>query len=276
MLRIVERSKEDSSSEEIVNSPSLYLVGLALDGRATISLEEQKDLPSLVAIAPFAFLSQEEGKLSFLIPFPLRETGLSEDERKQVNEKFDVLLKEQFSVAYGVEQESLGFKCLEDGDFPPMVRHEMGYHLLNRSEDESLEIPDSLKKAFRNTGLLFLLSVGVDRWLNKEERPPMYREYKERFEPFFGPLKFKVLRGDLKRNKGVEFTDVQLEFLSKAKVSVKQVEGIHDIIELGEGYIYTAKQLTKKGVTFELITESADLYPNLPGYPFKTSVLSLT
>lgn len=265
-----------SIRKEIPGASPIFLIGLALDARRSFSLKDQKGLANSVTVVPFAFFPPEGNSPSFLTPLPLRGTSLPEDEITQINEQLGELLKKQFVGALRVEEGKLGFSHLEDGEIPPWIRHEMGYHLLNESEKNDPKIPDTLSNAFRNTGMMFLLSVGIDRWLSKEERFSMFEAYRERFEPLLGKLRFNFISGKLKKSKEVKFADMQLELMARAQRSVKQVDGIHDIIELGEGYIFTTRQLTKRGVTVELITEDPNLYPELPGYPLKSVVSSLT
>lgn len=263
-----------SIRKEVLGSSPVFLIGLALDARA-FSLKHQESLANLVSVTPFAFFPPEGEQPSFLTPLPLRETSLPEDEITQINEQLGELLKKQFVDTLRVKEGKLGFSHLEDGEISPWIRHEMGYHLLNKSEENDPKIPDTLRDAFRNTGMMFLLSVGIDRWLSEEERFSMFEAYRERFEPLLGKLRFKFIGRGLKRHREVEFVDTQLEFMARAQHSLKQVDAIHDIIELGEGYIFTASQLAKRGVIVELITESPDLYPELPGYPLKSVVFSL-
>ena len=263
--------------KEVVGDSSLFVVGVGLDARVAIPLTDQENLPSLVAITPFVFVPPENGEQPTLLPLPIRGTGLAEEKVEEINQVYDPLLREQFVAAFRVEEESLGFNHVEDGAVEARVRHEIGYHLLKESEKDDPEIPNSVREAFRNTGMMFLLSVGIDRLLSREEKPSMFSLYKERFEHSLGPLRFQTLRGTLKRDKGVEFVDEQLKFMGQTKYSYREVEGLHDIRDLGEGYVYVLSQLVKRGVTVEVITETEDLYPNEQfGSPFKTAVLALS
>ncbi|MFH1601932.1 MAG: hypothetical protein ABIB61_03185 [Candidatus Shapirobacteria bacterium] len=259
-------------SKEISSPASVFLVGLAFDTR---ELPDLKGLTKSVTVFPFAFLPSENGQRPFLTPLPFRDTGLTGNEMVEINEQVGKALSEQLVDALSVEEENLVFTHLEDGEIPPLIRHEMGYRLLNESEKDNPRMPDCLRNALRNTGMMLLLSVGIDRWLSRVERPSMIEAYRERFEPFFGKLRFKLIGGKLKRDRAIEYPDFYLEFLAKANSTVKQVDEAHDIIALGEGYIFTVGQLVKKGVTIDVITEDPNLYPEFPGYPLKSVIFSL-
>lgn len=252
--------------KEVVPIPTTYIAQVNFDGSAILppTIEESKSKVILL----FGYDTRGDKQPAVLAPFPLGKT----DEHEKLNDYITGLLKPEFAKLFERPEEDLRFPSLYDlGPYlSPYMRHETGYAFLMLSEEKGGEAgsPKKLREALRNTGNIFLMSVGVRWHMNSMEEIELTEVYRDYFEQLWGSAPQKVHRD-------IEGTNLQLKAMEqRGKVDVKMSQDWPDIADMGHGPEYMMMRTAKKGGTFEIVAVGGGIPPNY-GTPIGASYLAL-
>lgn len=225
---------------------------------------------STKSVVLFGFDPRNPGDPPILAPFPLRSTTVSAEQLLGMNQWLTATVAPEYARRFGVNEEELRFPSLFDigPTLSPYLRHEIGYSflLLSESPDENVHTSSPFREALRNTGNIFLLSVGVGWHVNSGERQGLEEVYQQYFEQLFGTTP-KDPHPD------IAATNIQLQALKHA-LEVDMTQDWPHIAGLGHGLEFMIHLVYKRGGKFNIVGVGNGIPENY-GTPIGVSYLSI-
>ena len=262
-----EREQAQQRVEETLAQPSsIYIVNINFDGTDMLPKEVEESKSRVVIL--FGFDPRDEQETPLLTPFPLGKGETNEE----LSEWMTGILRPDFAKQFSLSEEILRFPTLYDlaPYFSPYMRHEIGYSLLMLAEEEATEAgrPRSLRDALRNTGNIFLMSVGVRWHMNSVDEILLEEQYNQYFEQFWG-------KAPKKAHRNIEGTDLLLRAMEqRGWAHIKMSQDWPDIADMGHGLEYMMMRTAKKGGLFEVVAVGGGIPPDY-GTPIGAGYLAL-